>query len=114
MARTQDLTFEQGADKNIKLSVRDSTGGVINLTSKSFAAGLKTEYSSNTTIDMTVTVVDAVNGLITLGLSAAETAQLDHNRRYVYDCMMYDVGNTDIEVLVSGKVFVKPTVTRIV
>lgn len=114
MARTQDLTFSQGTDANLKLFLKDTAGVIIDLNSKQFSGNLKKSYTTTEdAIPFTVNIVDANNGIITLGLTSTQTAALDHQRRYVYDLMMYESGNTQIEVIVEGKVFVKPTVTRI-
>lgn len=114
MARLEDLTIYQGTDTNIKLNIADTDGTPKDLSTKLFSASLKKSYSSSETpVEFTTTVIDAVNGVITLSLDDTQTAALDHTRRYVYDVFMYESGNTNIEAILEGKVFVKPTVTRV-
>jgi hypothetical protein len=114
MARVEDLTVFQGTDANFKLFIKESDGETNrDLTDKLFDASLKKSYTASASIDFTVTVTDAVNGIVEMTLSSAQTTTLDANARYVYDVMMYESGNTSIENILEGKVFVRPTVTRV-
>jgi hypothetical protein len=113
MSRVEDLTVVQGTDSNFKLLMVEANGDPKDLTGKLFSASMKKTYSDATSIDFTTTVLNANAGSISLELSSDQTADLDYTIRYVYDVMMYESGNTNIENILSGKVFIKPSVTRV-
>lgn len=113
--RAEDLTIIQGTDVTFKINIQEPDGTAKDVTSQYFYASLKKSYTSldSTKIDFTTSVVDAANGIITISLDSDTTATLDHNTRYVYDCFMAAAGNNNIISILEGKVFVKPSVTRI-
>ena len=113
--RAEDLTIVQGTDAVFRINIQEPDGTPKDVTSQLFSASLKKSYTSldSTKIDFTTTVVDSANGIITIGLNSDTTATLDHSARYVYDVFMYASGNTNIISILEGKVFVKPSVTRV-
>lgn len=114
--RTENLTVTQGTDALFKINIKDSDGDAFDVSEKSFSASLKKSFSSgdDTAIDFTVDVVEAQTGVISISLSNDDTVSLDTSTRYVYDLLMYNTaGNTNITSILSGKVFVEPSVTRI-
>lgn len=113
MVRTEDLTVTQGTDVNIRLLITEPNGNAKSLTNKLFSASMKKSYNDSTSIDFSTSVDDANAGILTLSLTSDQTLGLDYNVRYVYDVMMYETGNTSIENILAGKVFVKPSVTRV-
>jgi hypothetical protein len=114
MARTEDLTVFQGTDANFKLFIKESDGETSrDLTDKLFDASLKKSYTATESVDFAVSVTDAANGIVEMSLTNTQTTALEANSRYVYDVIMYESGNTSIEKILEGKVFVKPTVTRV-
>ena len=113
MAITQDLTLTQGTDARFKINIKDETGAAKDISGKSFVAGAKKSYSDSTTISFTTVVLDAAAGQIRISLDNDQTAGLDSSIRYVYDVFMYDAGNTNVTEVVSGKIFVEPSVSRV-
>lgn len=113
--RAEDLTIIQGTDVTFRINIQEPDGTAKDVTSQYFYASLKKSYTSldSTKIDFTTSVVDAANGIITISLDSDTTATLDHNTRYVYDCFMAAAGNNNIISILEGKVFVKPSVTRV-
>ena len=113
--RAEDLTIIQGTDVTFKINIQEPDGTAKDVTSQYFYASLKKSYTSldSTKIDFTTSVIDAANGIITISLDSDTTATLDHNTRYVYDCFMAAAGNNNIISILEGKVFVKPSVTRV-
>lgn len=115
-SRNEDLTVTQGTDALFRINIKDSDGEVYDVTGKSFAASLKKSYSASddSTIDFSTFVSVAQSGIISISLTNAQTLSLDVNTRYVYDVMMYDTASgTEVTNILSGKVFVVPSVTRI-
>jgi len=111
MARTEDLTIVEGADATIKVFIVDTNGAAKDINNKLFSGGMKKTYSDPTTISFSTAVVDANGGVIQLSLNSTQTSTLDTSVRYVYDVVMYESGNTNIERIMDGKVFIKPSVT---
>lgn len=114
--RTEDLTVTQGTDALFKISIKDSAGAAFDVSAKAFSAAMKKSFSSpdNTKIEIQTNIANDELGIISLALSNEVTATLDTSSRYVYDVMMYDRGtNTEIITILSGKVFVKASVTRV-
>jgi len=113
MASNEDLTLTQGTDARFKINIKDENGDVKDLSGKSFIGGLKKSYTDSTTISFSTAVVNADAGEIRISLDNDQTAELDSSTRYVYDVFMYDSGNTNVTEVVSGKVFVVPSVSRV-
>lgn len=114
--RTEDLTVTQGTDALFKIIIKDSTGEVFDVTEKSFSASLKKSYTADdsTAIDFNINKAIPQDGIISISLTDTQTLALDVNTRYVYDVFMYNsVGNTEITSVLKGKVFVEPSVTRV-
>ena len=113
--RTEDLTVNQNTDVSIKINVTSANGAAMDINDKLFSGSMKKRYAdaSNTAISFGTSITNANNGVITLSLTSAQTTALDADTRYVYDVMMYDSGNTNIEKILDGKVFVRSSVTSV-
>lgn len=114
--RTEDLTVVQGTDATFKINIKDSAGNAFDITDKSFSASMKKSFSAadSTKIDFTTQIVGAQTGIISIALTNDQTSDLDTSTRYVYDVLMYNTsGNTEITSILSGKIFVDPSVTRV-
>lgn len=113
MSRIEDLTLYQGTDATFRLNIQDSNGDPKDLTDMVFSSSMKKTYASTESIDFQTSIIDANAGILSMSLTNEQTVLLDHSTRYVYDVMMYKTGNTDVTNIMSGKVFVLPTVTRV-
>jgi len=111
MSRTSDLTIVQGTDVSIRVNIQDVDGDAIDISAKLFAGGLKKNFSDASSIDFSTTVIDAPTGIISINLTNAQTTALDPNTRYVYDVVMYEAGNVEVQRILDGKVIIKPAVT---
>lgn len=113
--RAEDLTIVQGTDATFRINIQEPDGTAKDVTSQFFYASLKKSHSAadSSKIDFTTAVIDAANGIISISLDSDTTATLDHNARYVYDCFMTAAGNNNIQSILEGKIFVKPSVTRV-
>jgi hypothetical protein len=110
--RTEDLTIIQGNDTSISLQIFGTDGEPDDINNKLFQGGLKSSYTSTESIvNFGVEVIDANVGSIAISLTSTQTAALKGDTRYVYDVVMYESGNTQVERVLDGKIFVRPSVT---
>lgn len=112
MARTINLSLDQSFDFRVNLpAIKDSSNATVDVTSATFTASMKTEFSSVSSISLNVAkVAPATNGIIQLFLLSSSTIGINPGR-YVYDVRMVLSG-------VASKVFqgfitVNPAATEI-
>ena len=110
MAGYAELTIEQGADFSTTITVNDNTGNPQVLTSYTASSQLRKSYYSSTAYDLTAEVTTPANGVITLSMTSANTANLTPGR------MLYDVlitSPTGVKTrVVEGIMVIMPSVTR--
>ena len=111
MAAVANLSIDQGATFTSDITVKDVGGTVFNLTGYTAVAKLAKGYSSTRTRTTITTTIanDPTTGVITLSLTATETAGLD-GERYVYDLEIVSAGNTVTRAL-EGIITVRPEVS---
>ena len=111
MAAVANLSMDQGATFTSDITVKDITGNVFDLTGYTAVAKLAKGYSSTRTRTTITTTIanDPTTGVITLSLTATETAGLD-GERYVYDLEIVSAGNTVTRAL-EGIITVRPEVS---
>ena len=112
MAAIANLTIDQGATFTSDVTVKDANGNPFNLTGYTALARMAKGYSSTRTRTIiTCTVAaDAASGVISLALTADQTAALEEGR-YVYDVEIAASDST-ITRPIQGIVTVRPNVTR--
>lgn len=110
MAGFVELTLEQGANFNTVLDLKDSAGGILNLSGYTVAAQMRKSYYSSTATDFTIVVSDAAAGQITMTMNSANTANVTPGR-YVYDVLITS-GSSVKTRIIEGIVTVLPSVTR--
>lgn len=111
MAQFIELDIDQGTDFNFDLDLTNDDGAVVNVTSYTFTSSIrKSYYSTSTTANLTVTIVNAANGNVTCSLNAATTANIKAGR-YLFDVKQVDNTNTTTRV-VEGIITVYPQVTK--
>lgn len=110
MAGFVELTLEQGANFNTVLDLKDSAGGILNLSGYSVAAQMRKSYYSNTATNFTMTISDAAAGQITMAMNAANTSNVTPGR-YVYDILLTSGSGVKTRII-EGIVTVMPSVTR--
>jgi hypothetical protein len=107
----QDLFLEQGTSFSTTITLDDVSSNPYNLTGFQAKSQMKKSYySANATANFVVSITDAVNGLITIGLDSANSANILAGR-YVYDVAIKDTSNNVTRVL-EGTVNVIPSVTK--
>jgi len=112
MAAIANLTIDQGASFNSDVTVKDANNNAFNLTGYTAAAKMAEGYASTRTrTTITATVAgDASTGVVTLSMTAADTASLDAER-YVYDLEITQTSSGTVTRVIEGIITVRPQVT---
>lgn len=108
MATKVNLVVDQGSTFQTSVTFNDENGNTINFSTYSGAAQMRKHFTSSNSVSFSVSMTS--NGVITLGLTANQTANLTSGR-YVYDLEVTDASN-QISRLIEGIVTVTPNVTR--
>ena len=111
MAAVANLSIDQGATFTSDITVKDINGNVFDLTGFTAVAKLAKGYSSTRTRTAMTTAFaqDRTTGVLTISLTANETAALDPER-YVYDVEITSSTGTVTRVL-EGIITVRPEVS---
>ena len=113
MAAIANFTIEQGTDFSSDVTVTDNAGDTFDLTGYSAFSGLSKGYSSfytRTTIATTITTPST--GVITLDLTAEQTANLEEGR-YVYDVEIIRGSDSTVTRVIEGLITVTPRASRV-
>ena len=111
MATISNLFIDQDADFITTVTINDSTGSALDLTSYTALAMLRKSYQSSTATTFTSAFVSPrTTGQITISLTDVQTAALESGR-YVYDLIITDASGTKTRV-VEGIATVNPSVSR--
>ena len=108
MATKVNLVVDQGSTFQTSVTFNDENGNTIKFSTYSGAAQMRKHFTSSNSVSFSVNMTS--NGVITLGLTANQTANLTSGR-YVYDLEVTDSSNL-ISRLIEGIVTVTPNVTR--
>ena len=111
MAAIANLTIDQGATFSSDVTVKDANRNAFDLTGYTATAKMAKGYSSTrtrTTITCTINA-DPTTGIVTLSLTATETAALDAPARYVYDLEI--TSGATVTRVIEGIINVRPNVT---
>ncbi len=111
MAAYVEITIEQGANLSTTVTVSDTQGDSVNLSTYSAAAQLRKSYYSSSANTLSATITGNSNGQITLSMTAANTANLTPGR-YVYDLVITNSTDNSKTRVVEGTAIVLPSVTR--
>lgn len=111
-AKYIELYLEQGATYSKTAAVNDPlTGANVNIAGYSFESQLRKSYvTANASEYFTCTVNNAANGIVSMTMAAANTANLKAGR-YLFDVKYTDTANNVVRLL-EGLVFVTPQVTK--
>jgi hypothetical protein len=106
-----ELTIDQGTTFTASIDLAQDDETAINVATSVFTSQIrKSYYSSNPTANLTVSILDAANGRISLSLSASQTSNIRAGR-YLYDVKMVNSSNTTLR-LIEGIVTVTPQISR--
>lgn len=108
MATKLNLFIDQGTDFSTTIEVADDNGDPINLSTYTGRSQMRKHYTSTSYHAFTVT--GDANGVITVSMNAATTANIAGGR-YVWDLELVSSGNV-VSRIVEGIVTINPEVTR--
>jgi hypothetical protein len=111
MAAVANLSIDQGATFTSDITVKDINGNVFDLTGYTANAKMAKGYSSTRTrtVISTTFATDRTTGVLTISLTANQTATLDAER-YVYDVEITSGAGSVTRVL-EGIITVRPEVS---
>lgn len=112
MAGRYDFDLDQGATFNRTIQIKDKDNDPVDISgSYSFAGQIRTSHTSpDVAATLSFTVMDGENGVISMSLSATDSASVP-GQQCVYDVEMTQP-NSKVIRLLEGFVNVKPNVTR--
>ena len=110
MATIQNLTIDQDADFTQTLTVKDSTGTVVDLTGQTVTSKVRKTHLSTTSYSFTTALVSATDGTCSITMTDTVTASLTEGR-YVWDLTTTDSAGL-VTRRIEGRVTVTPSVTR--
>jgi hypothetical protein len=110
MATIQNITIDQDADFTQTLTVKDSTGTVVDLTGLTITSKLRKTHLSSSATSFTTAAVSATDGTCSVALTDTVTSALTEGR-YVWDLTTTD-GDGLITRRIEGRVTITPSVTR--
>jgi hypothetical protein len=111
LAAYTEITIEQGANLTSTITVNDTQGDAVNLTTYSASAQLRKSYYSSSANTLTAIITGNANGEITLSMTASNTSNLTPGR-YVYDLKITNSVDNSVTRVVEGTAVVLPSVTR--
>jgi hypothetical protein len=106
-----NLLVDQGSTFVQTFKLVDAEGTAIDLSQYDARGQYRKSYASTAYGDLSVTVVDSINGVIEISLTAAQTEAIAAGR-YVYDVEIFTEAGVIYRVL-RGEMEVTPEVTRI-
>ena len=110
MATIQNITVDQDADYTETLTIKDSTGTVVDLSNETITSKMRKTHLSTTAFDFTTAKVSATDGTCSITMTDAVTTGLAEGR-YVWDLTTTDSSGL-ITRRIEGRVTVTPSVTR--
>ena len=110
MATIQNITIDQDADYTETLTIKDSTGTVVDLTGSTITSKLRKTHLSSSATSFTTALVSATDGTCSITLTDTVTSGLSEGR-YVWDLTTTD-GSGIVTRRIEGRATVTPSVTR--
>jgi hypothetical protein len=111
LAEFVELEIDAGATFSTEITISEDNGLGKNLANYSVVSQLRKSYYSSTATDFTIDVTDQANGVFTMEISAANTANLRAGR-YVFDVELENNNDGTVTRIFEGIVTVLPNVTR--
>ena len=113
MAAIANLIIDQGANFSSDITVKDANGNAFDLTGYTTEAKMAKGYASTRTRTTITSAVasDATTGVVSLTLTATQTAALDAPERYVYDVEITQTSTGTVTRVIEGIISVRPNVT---
>ncbi len=107
-----DITIEQGATFQRTINLKNPDGTARNITGSTIAGKLRKNYPDSDSKAFTLSITNAVGGVISWSLSATDTASVSavSSVNYVYDIEL--TTGSVVERVLQGKAFISPEATR--
>lgn len=110
MPVNKDVYINQGTDYIDEILMIATDGSVVDVNNYVFTSELRTSYVTANAIDtFNVTATDIANGIVSMILPAANSANIPVGQ-YVYDIKMLDTANITTRII-QGLVIVTPQAT---
>ena len=110
MAIIQNITIDQDCDYTETLTVKDSTGTVVDLTNETITATMRKTHLATSSTSFTTAKVSATDGTCSLALTDAVTGALSEGRS------VWELTPTNSSGLITrrieGRATVTPSVSR--
>jgi hypothetical protein len=110
MATIQNLTVDQDADFTETLTIKDSTGTVVDISGQTITSKLRKTHLSTSATAFTTAIVSGTAGTCSITLTDTVTAALTEGR-YVWDLTTTTSAGL-VTRRIEGRVTVTPSVTR--
>ena len=110
MATIQNITVDQDADFTETLTIKDSTGTVVDISGQTVTSKLRETHLSTSATSFTTAIVSGTAGTCSITLTDTVTAALTEGR-YVWDLTTTTSGGI-VTRRIEGRVTVTPSVTR--
>jgi len=110
MATIQNITIDQDADYTETVTVKDSTGTVVDLTGQTVTSKLRKTHLSTSATRFTTAIVSATVGTASITLTDTVTSGLTEGR-YVWDLTTTTSAGL-VTRRIEGRATVTPSVTR--
>jgi hypothetical protein len=108
MAKVQNITFDQGANVQIDITIYDTNGDIEDLSGYTATSSFRKHYESVNSTSFVCSTYS--NGTLRMTMNAAISANVQP-LRYVYDVNLnHTASNTDSRIQ-EGILIVKPSVT---
>ena len=111
MAITAYLDIDQGSDFNTVIELENNDGTPMDLRGFSVYSQFRKSYGSTTAYQFDATIVDALNGKISLALSGTASSAIRPGR-YLYDVELV-IGTSSKTRVIEGIITINPEITRI-
>ena len=112
MAITAYLDIDQGSDFNTVIELENNDGTPMDLRGFSVYSQFRKSYGSTTAYQFNATIVDALNGKISLALSGTTSSTIRPGR-YLYDVEVLNTLANKKSRVVEGIVTINPEITKI-
>lgn len=108
MSTSLDIFIQQSATFSQEFDLTDGDGQTLDTSSYTGKSQIRKDPEANTAYEFGVSLA---NGVITLEMSAANTALISPGK-YLYDVLIMTSGNTVVHRVISGVATVTPDITR--
>lgn len=112
MASYSNITIEQGTKFETIIDVINSDNSVFNLDGYTAKCTMRKSHYTSSGYEITVTVYDAAAGQIKMSITPAESYAWKPGR-YVYDVIVRNTDDSDIERVIEGIINLTPAVTQL-